>query len=135
MIEWCAKGGHCDTGVMKLVRFLMRLSGETLTVELKDGSTVHGSLAGMDPHMNAHMRTVTLTPAAGGAPAQLARLTVRGSAIRTILLPDALALDPLLVDDRPRAVLRAGPSVPGASIRGARRGGPRFRGGAPRGRH
>ncbi len=113
---------------MKLVRFLMRLSNETLTFELKDGTTVHGTLAGMDPHMNAHLRAVTLTPASRGpqpaAPQTLGRMTVRGSAVRCVLLPDALALDPLLaLDDRPRADRRAGP--PGAArpaVRGRGRG-------------
>lgn len=32
---------------MKLVKFLQKLSNETVTVELKNGTIVHGTIAGM----------------------------------------------------------------------------------------
>ena len=32
---------------MKLVRFLMKLNNETVTIELKNGSVVHGTVVGM----------------------------------------------------------------------------------------
>lgn len=79
----------------------MKLSKEVVTVELKNGSTVHGTLIGTDVHMNMHLRNVKST-APGKDPVHLDRLAVRGAGVRAVLLPDSLPLDNLLVDDVPR---------------------------------
>nr|CAH8846978.1 unnamed protein product [Trichobilharzia regenti] len=85
---------------MKLVRFLMKLSHETVTIELKNGTQVHGSIAGVDVSMNTHLRSVTLTLKNRDA-LHLDTLTVRGNNIRYFILPESLPLDTLLIDEGP----------------------------------
>mmetsp|Transcript_45119 Transcript_45119/g.119973 ORF Transcript_45119/g.119973 Transcript_45119/m.119973 type:complete len:118 (-) Transcript_45119:269-622(-) len=116
---------------MKLVRFLMKLNNETVTIELKNGSVVHGTIVGVDMAMNTHLKAVKLT-LKGKNPVALEQLSVRGNNIRYYLLPDTINLDTLLVEDAPKH--KPGkPSAPGqgrggrgrARGRGRGRGGPR----------
>lgn len=109
-----------------LCRFLMKLSHETVTIELKNGSVVHGTIAGVDVSMNTHLKSVKMTPFRGANPVQLEQITIRGNNIRYIILPDALALDTLLLDDAPKA--KAKKRETAAPTRGGGRGG-RARGG------
>lgn len=46
---------------MKLVKFLMKLKNETVTVELKNGTIVMGSINGVDIRMNTFLENVRLT--------------------------------------------------------------------------
>ncbi|KAF8222205.1 Sm-like ribonucleoprotein [Tricholoma matsutake] len=117
---------------MKLVRFLMKLNNETVTVELKNGSIVHGTITGVDMQMNTHLKTVKMTTR-NRDPTSLDSLSIRGNNIRYFMLPDALPLDTLLVDDAPKPKGRKKEDVRGRG-RGAR-GGPGDRGrGRGRGR-
>jgi len=86
---------------MKLVRFLMKLNNETVTIELKNGSVVHGTITGVDMQMNTHLKTVKMTTR-NRDPTSLDSLSIRGNTIRYLILPDALPLDTLLVDDAPK---------------------------------
>ncbi|KAF7360097.1 Small nuclear ribonucleoprotein Sm D1 [Mycena venus] len=116
---------------MKLVRFLMKLNNETVTIELKNGSVVHGTITGVDMQMNTHLKTVKIT-ARNRDPASLDALSIRGNNIRYFVLPDALPLDTLLVDDAPKPKGRK-KELEGARGRGRGRGMDRGRGGRGRG--
>ncbi|CAN8098638.1 unnamed protein product [Discula destructiva] len=109
---------------MKLVRFLMKCANETVTIELKNGTIVHGTITSVSPQMNTSLRNVKMT-AKGQDPVQLDAMNIRGSTIRYYILPDSLPLDTLLIDDAPKPKNKARKEV---ADRGAR-GGPRGRGG------
>lgn len=112
---------------MKLVGFLKKLRHEQVTVELKNGTTVWGTLQNVSPQMNVSLTDVRLSlPRQGknvvGGPSALASLylsgqtatpatgneepsvslqyiNIRGNTLRQIILPDSLNLDALLVDE------------------------------------
>ncbi|KAF4556195.1 Small nuclear ribonucleoprotein Sm D1-like protein [Elsinoe fawcettii] len=113
---------------MKLVRFLMKCQNETVTLELKNGTLIHGTIASVSPQMNTALRTVKLTPK-GRESVSVDTINIRGSMIRYFILPDSLPLDTLLIDDAPKAKNKARKE----QDRGARGGGPRG-GGRGRGR-
>ena len=66
---------------MKLVKFLMKLTNETVTIELKNGTVVTGTITGVDLSMNTHLKTVKMT-VKGYDPINLDHLTIRGNNIR-----------------------------------------------------
>ncbi len=99
---------------MKLVRFLMKLNNETVTIELKNGTIVVGTVTGkhspsinstysigVDISMNTHLKAVKMT-VKGKETIALEHLTIRGNNIRYFLLPESLALETLLIDDAPK---------------------------------
>ncbi|KAH9200198.1 hypothetical protein LQ764DRAFT_225101 [Zygosaccharomyces rouxii] len=112
---------------MKLVNFLKKLRNEQVTVELKNGTTVWGTLQTVSPQMNATLTDVRLSlPRSTSNSSTLASvylsdgslsqnepsttslqyINIRGSTIRQIILPDSLNIDSLLVDERQLNKLR-----------------------------
>jgi len=125
---------------MKLVRFLMKCTNETVTIELKTGTIVQGTIASVSPQMNTNLKNAKMTPK-GGAQISLDHVSIRGSEIRYYILPDSLPLDTLLIDDTPKPKNKARKEQDKSAappMRGGR-GGPRGgrgggRGGGGRGR-
>jgi small nuclear ribonucleoprotein D1 len=80
----------------------MKLTNETVSIELKNGTVILGTITGVDVAMNTHLKRVTLMPR-GKNPIKVDNMSVRGSMIRCYVLPDSLNLDTLLVDiDQPK---------------------------------
>ncbi|CAE7780145.1 SMD1B [Symbiodinium sp. CCMP2592] len=86
---------------MRLVRFLMKLSNESVVVELKNSTVVQGTITGVDMSMNVHMKNIKFT-VKGKPPVSMDHLTIRGNNVRYVILPDSIPLDTLLVDDAKR---------------------------------
>ena len=87
-------------------------------------------LLGVDMQMNTHLKTVKMTMR-NRDPTSLDSLSIRGNNIRYFVLPDALPLDTLLVDDAPKPKGRKKDDARGRGRGG--RGGPPERGGRGRG--
>jgi len=107
----------------------MKLSHETVTIELKNGTQVHGTVVGVDVCMNTHLKSVKMT-LKNRDPVQLDSLSIRGNNIRYYILPDSLPLDTLLIDDAPKGRGRGRDGGRGGrGGRGGMRGGRGGRGG------
>jgi small nuclear ribonucleoprotein D1 len=99
----------------------MKCTNETVTIELKNGTVISGTITGVDMQMNTHLKTVKMT-VKQREPVHLDSLSVRGSNIRYYILPDTLPLDTLLIDDTPKHKTKPG-DLPRGVIRGRGRGG------------
>jgi small nuclear ribonucleoprotein D1 len=126
---------------MKLVRFLMKLNNESVTIELKNGTIINGTITGVDISMNTHLKTVRLTMR-NRDPVPLDSLSIRGNTIRYYILPDSIPVDTLLINDAPKAKKKKEGGMLHFDIKETKfleRGGARGRGrgagrGGPRGR-
>ncbi|KAJ3092893.1 Small nuclear ribonucleoprotein Sm D1 [Quaeritorhiza haematococci] len=99
----------------------MKLNNESVTIELKNGTIVHGTITGVDMMMNTHLKTVKMT-VKNKEPVSLDSLSVRGNNIRYYILPDSLPLDTLLIDDTPKAKTKKKEATTGGAGRGRGRG-------------
>lgn len=112
----------------------MKLNNESVTIELKNGTVVSGTITGVDASMNTYLKNVKSTPK-GKNPVKHDFLSIRGNNIRYYILPDSLNLDTLLVDDTPsHAQSREAPKTTMKSGRGGGRSGRGGRGGRGGGR-
>lgn len=69
-------------------------------------------MKGVDVAMNTHLKTVKMTPKNKDT-IQLDSLSIRGNNLRYFILPDALPLDTLLIDDTPKTkAKKAEKSIP-----------------------
>jgi len=108
----------------------MKLNNETVTIELKNGSVVMGTMTGVDVSMNTHIKNAKLVPLRKN-PIEVDHITIRGPNIRFFILPDDLHIDKCLINDTPPQkppkhpnVGQAGPTKGGK--KGKSKGGKRF---------
>merc|ERR1712153_276609 len=75
---WVRTLGFTSLCKMRLVRLLMKLSNESVVVELKNSTVVQGTITGVDVSMNTHMKNIKFT-VKGKPPVSMDHLTIRAT--------------------------------------------------------
>ena len=83
---------------MKIPFFLKKILNEIITVELKNGVTVYGTLCKFDKSMNLYLRHVKKCLSKSKS-IYFESISIRGSMVRYIILPDWLNLDLILTEN------------------------------------
>merc|ERR1719316_1760535 len=96
----------------------MKMVNETVSMELKNGTCVSGTITAIDTSMNTHVKQVKVTVKHKN-PVNMNYLSIRGPNIRYVILPDNIDLNHLLIDDSPK---QNPPKYPVGSFRGRGRG-------------
>ena len=111
----------------------MKLHNDTVSIELKNGTVVNGTVTGVDVSMNTYLRNVKVT-VKGKNQVHQDFMSIRGNTIRCYILPDTLDLNMLIKDDAPKLSSRAiAKMTTRAASAGRGRGRGRGRGGGGRG--
>jgi small nuclear ribonucleoprotein D1 len=82
---------------LKLTKFLEKIVKETVSVELKNSTVVQGQLESVDGSMNISLINVRVQ-AKDKSPVPMDSISIRGSNVRYVILPDHLSLDQLLFE-------------------------------------
>ncbi|XP_073386458.1 small nuclear ribonucleoprotein SmD3b isoform X2 [Physcomitrium patens] len=96
-----------------LVKLLHEAEGHIVTVELKSGEAYRGSLIECEDNWNSQLESVTYT-AMDGKVSQLEHVSIRGSKVRFMIIPDILKNAPMFkrLDTKIKARSAARGSVP-----------------------
>jgi len=82
---------------MKIVSFLRKILNETVTIELKNGIIIYGTLIKFDKSMNLYLKSVKKSSSKDKS-IYFESVSVRGSMIRYIILPIWINLDLILIE-------------------------------------
>ena len=82
---------------MKIPYFLKKILNEFITVELKNGVTVYGTLCKFDKSMNLYLKNVKKTFKKEKT-VYFDSVSIRGSMVRYIILPNWINLDLILTE-------------------------------------
>jgi small nuclear ribonucleoprotein D1 len=83
---------------MKITAIFKKIKNEIITIELKNGIILNGSVENVDPYMNIYLKHVKRT-FKGKNSNIIPTISVRGSRIRFIILPDWINFDNVFKKD------------------------------------